>query len=180
MFSFSGEPDSWNSIFGREAYFCHWYQHTLTNCPVTLPKKTNPNLRWKWNGSMKTCAAQIQQTERTVHIHSQRGQPQLCYDSVFSETCSAEWKNIPWWFLTVLFPQIVHILLNSLDSNCTPDLLIPAYFPTGNDCFWFFSTSFLTASTEILFPCRLWTQQWQSCAVSWSVGHTRVVSGSSS
>lgn len=128
---------------------------------------------------MKTHVAQVQQTERTAHIHSQREQPQLCCDSAFSENSSAEWKNVPWCFLTVLFSQIA-CFLNSLDSNCTPDLLILDYSPTGNDCFWFFSTSFLTASTEILFPCRLWTQQWQSCGVSWSVGHTCVVSSNSS
>lgn len=129
----------------------------------------------KWKNENLCCS---HTAERTVH--SQREQPQLCCGSAFSESCSAEWKNVPWRFLTILFSQIVHIIPNSVDSNCTPDLLIPDYSPTGNDSFWFFSTSFLTASTEILLRCRLWTQQQQSCAVSCSVGHTCAVSGNAS
>lgn len=122
--------------------------------------------------------AQIQQMERMVHIHNKEDSHSHVAKVHFVRAV-LQWKNVPWWFFAILFPQTVHIL-NSLDSNCTPDLLIPDHSPTGNDCFLFFSTSSLTASTEILFPRRLWTQQWQSCAVSWSVENTCVVSSSSS
>lgn len=122
------ESNGCNVIFGRKIYLCYWNQHILKplNCQALLRQKTDSHLvKMKRKDEH---LAQQQQTERTVQ--------QPCYDSTFSESCSAEWKNVPQQLLPILCSQIVHILLNSPTAPLTSwSQIIPLKEITVSDSF---------------------------------------------
>lgn len=163
----SRESNGWTVIFGRKIYLHYWNQDILKlfNCQVLLRKKTDSHLvkMKRMNTLLKNSKQRGQFNSHVVTEHLVRValESERMFHDGFWQSCALK-LSIFFWI-----------------AQLHPWPLDPRLLPYRKWLFLILFHKLPNSFHRNPLPCRHWTQQRQSCAVSWSAGHACVVSNSS-